>query len=276
MEAGILELATGWEPQLAVFLLALARMTGLFAIAPLFACAALPGRLRVLIAAGAALCLAPVIGGGSESAAALLADPFTAALALAAEAGIGVAVGLVAAVAVGAARAAGGLISQDLGLTIGGVIDPLSGGDSPALANLKAGLAVMVLLGLDLHHHLIRILAGSFDAVPPGALVRGGASGLAPERLRDLAAGEGAFLFAAAVQIALPVIAALFLVSAAMAVLARAVPEMNVFVAGFGARSLVGLWVTALMFPLLLGAFTFLGERMVASGWAVVRAVSGS
>ena len=87
---------------------------------------------------------------------------------------------------------------------------------------------------------------------------------------------EGQGLFEAAVRLGLPVAATLLLVTGAMALLARAVPEMNVFILGFGLRVLVGLWVMVLTVPLVVRVFQVLFENASRDAEAALRGLAGS
>ena len=68
----------------------------------------------------------------------------------------------------------------------------------------------------------------------------------------------------------------LLMVSVAMGFLARAVPEMNVFIIGFGLRGLVGLWVLVLTIPLMARVFQVLFEKAARESGEILRALAGS
>jgi flagellar biosynthetic protein FliR len=65
--------------------------------------------------------------------------------------------------------------------------------------------------------------------------------------------------FVAALQIGLPVLAALFMAELLLGLLAKAAPQMNLLIVGFGVKSLVLLTLGALALPLLPSAV----ERLV-------------
>ncbi|SVC42082.1 uncharacterized protein METZ01_LOCUS294936, partial [marine metagenome] len=66
-------------------------------------------------------------------------------------------------------------------------------------------------------------------------------------------------VFIIGVKIAAPIMTALFLVTAAMGVLARTVPQMNVFMVGFPVQISVGLGAFLVCMPL----FAMLVERLI-------------
>ena len=57
-------------------------------------------------------------------------------------------------------------------------------------------------------------------------------------------------IFTVAIKISAPIMIALFLVSVAMGVLARTVPQMNVFIVGFPVQLAIGLFVMISSLPL--------------------------
>src|SRR3546814_9597415 len=72
-----------------------------------------------------------------------------------------------------------------------------------------------------------------------------------------------ALLVLAAIEIAAPLLAALFLADFALGLLSRAAPEMHVFVLGLPVKILLTLTLTGLALPLLPGAVSTLTDRIV-------------
>ncbi len=262
-------------PQLAVFILVLVRLSGLFLAAPFFSGPVVPQRLKVLFAVAAAGCLAPVFSGQGEQAMAALRHPLFAVLAVAVELGIGLAIGFLAGVVIGAIQTAGYYIAQDIGYTIANIIDPLSDLQTSVIGQLKAMVALELFLLLDLHHHLLRLLSTSFEWIPLATLVKKSADIGYGGAFKEIASQQGTFLLDTAARLALPITVTLILVTTAMAFLSRAVPELNVFISGFAVRILIGVWVLILLFPFLDRILQPSFERMVRDGWAFLRMLSG-
>jgi flagellar biosynthetic protein FliR len=259
----------------AAVLLALVRVTGIFLAAPFYSGTSVPPQVKVGLAFFMTACIIPLFGDqGPEALAAFVALP-TLAIAVAGELLIGFAIGFAGSVALGAVQTAGYLIAQDIGLTIANVIDPITSIQTSVIGQLKLALALFIFIGLDFHHAFARVVAESFRILPlaslPGKIVGGGF-----ERIGALAIAQGSWLFDAAVRLAIPVTVSLLLVTIAMGLLARAVPEMNVFIIGFGLRVLVGLWVLLISVPVLAEVFRALFERAVRDAAAAVRALAGA
>jgi flagellar biosynthetic protein FliR len=102
---------------------------------------------------------------------------------------------------------------------------------------------LLIFLSTEAHHLLLRGLAYSFHAVPLLGWDFGGSSVEAVVRL-------SADLWQVALRIGAPLLAAQFLAKVLLALLARAAPQMNVFMAGFPLQIGGGLLMLALMLPM--------------------------
>ena len=104
------------------------------------------------------------------------------AIAVAGEVFIGLAIGFVAMLVVAAADAAGELIGFEMGLSIGVVFNPSTGGQEGLVTRLLNTLALLLFLAVNGHHLLIRAVAVSFERLRPGAALEprdGGGHGVA-------------------------------------------------------------------------------------------------
>src|SRR5204863_4457051 len=113
----------------------------------------------------------------------------------------------------------------------------------------KVLLATLVYLLINGHHLLIAALSDSFRSVPLLGLKfsQGVALHLSDTLMRDV--------FRMGVEIAGPALVTLFLVTIAMAFMARTAPEMNIFALSFSLRLAVGFVVIALGVGLFVVGF---------------------
>jgi flagellar biosynthesis protein FliR len=258
----------------AVFLIAMVRMSGIFIVAPFWSGSGMPVRMKVGLALFLTVCAAPLFADRGPEALARISTPLGLVVAGASELSIGFVLGMAGAAAMAAIQTAGGLIAQDMGLTIANVIDPITSSQNSVVGQLQLALALFVFLALDFHHALVRLVVKSFELIPLGGLpdrfFAGGAS-----RMGELALSQGSAMWDAAVRLALPVSVTLFLVTIAMGFLGRAVPEMNIFILGFPLRVLVGLWVLVISVPLMAAAFGALFERAARDAAVALRVLAG-
>lgn len=249
-------------PGLDAYLLVFGRVSGLFLSAPVFSSRQLPVMVRVLLTAALAVMLARMvhIPQGTE-----LANSGLFIMALAGEVLIGYAIGFVAYFIFAAVQLAGQLVDMQMGFGIVNVINPESGATSPLVGSLFYLVALLVYLGLNGHHQLLMAVYDSYRFIPVlGVDLAGGFARL----LVDL----GAFMFVAAVKIAAPVVAAVFVADVALGFMARSVPQMNVFLVGIPLKILAGLVMLLLTMPVFVWVlqvyfdrfFSYLDQALMA------------
>jgi flagellar biosynthetic protein FliR len=229
------------------------RCLGVFAVAPLLGSRFVPVQARVALGIIFALLLvplaassaggAPFASGPADPWGAVLASPAAYLLRCIAELLLGLAIGYLSLLFLAAVQMAGQIIDTELGFGMVSVLDPQSGSQLPLVGSLLNLVALLVFLALDGHLLLLRAVKESVVLVPPGAV--GLVAGTGELFLRAFAAS-----FATALKLAAPVLAALFLTSAALGIVARTVPQMNVFVVGLPLRVGVGLAILLLSLPL--------------------------
>jgi flagellar biosynthetic protein FliR len=240
---------------LPLFLLALTRVSGMVFLAPVFGSPALPAKVKALLALLLAMIFFPMLRGPVPS-----WDLGGLLLAAGGELAVGMAIGFAASLLFAGVHLAGQIVDQELGLQGANLLDPSSEETVTIAGQFKMILATLVFLLINGHHFLIGAVGDSFRAVPPLAFSPSAGAAL------SLSDGLAGGLFRMAVQIAAPTLVTVFLVTVAIAFMARAVPEMNVFVMGFALRLAAGLAVLALGVGLFVSEFA---ERVVEHARAV-------
>ncbi|MEO9247813.1 flagellar biosynthetic protein FliR [Citricoccus nitrophenolicus] len=244
---------------LQAYLLVLLRITLFIAIAPPFSNASFPWRIKGLVAFGLAVPFSSrveVPDGGLGTGALLAAGT--------AEAATGAVLGVLVMVAFGAVASAGSLIDLASGFQMATVYDPGSMVNGAQFTRLFQNGAIALMLAGGLHIPLFMGLGTSFDAIALGTL---------PEMSSAAAAVAAAFtgMFAAAAQIAAPLIAILFLADVGLGLLTRVAPTLNAFSLGFPLKILVTLAFGGLVFAALPAALDQLND----SALDLIRRVSG-
>ncbi len=158
-----------------------------------------------------------------------------------------------------AVQFAGEIIGIDIGFGIVNIIDPMSAEQISVIGTFKNLIAIVTFLAIDGHHVLLNALTMSFQMLPLGGIYLTPGLG---EGIIDLTAG----VFVMAVQMAAPVITVLFLTSLALGIIARTVPQMNVFIVGFPLKIGVGVMMLMLSLPLfqvvLIKLFARIGPNL--------------
>lgn len=219
--------------QVASLFLVLMRTTGLVVTAPILGHRAVPAPVKAGLAAVLALGLArgALIAPGALPL--IVAAPI--------ELLIGLSLGTVISIGFQAIELGGRLISLQMGLSLGAVLSPTAREGGTPFDPFFSILAGLLFLALDLHLAVVRVLASSFTTLPIG--------GGWPTDLWLLSGQLIALALQLGTRIAMPVALVLLLTELAVALLARAIPTINVFMLGLPLKIMVGLAVTALALP---------------------------
>jgi flagellar biosynthetic protein FliR len=241
-------ISTAW---LNGFLLALARASAWTIVTPPFRSTVIPVRIRVALSVALAFVVAPQLAPDH-------ADLTTAALvgAVIAQVAVGLALGFVVMLMLAGIQAAGHIIDVLAGFGLASIYDPMSGAASSPFGRLYELLATVLLFAINGHIVIVGGFLRSFDAIPATSLDLGAFAELLTDGLSDM--------FVAAVQIALPLGAALFVADIALGLLGKAAPRINVLVLGLGAKALIALVVAGLALPLLPQAVRTLTSRSMS------------
>ncbi len=207
---------------MAALMFPLARLLGLTMAAPIFSNRGVPVRVR--LAVGLAMALAvlpalppmPAVAPGSGLGLAILAQ----------QTFIGIAVGLMVRLVLGAVDLAGATIAMQMGLSFAMFFDQDAGGQTSVVSDFLNYVALMLLLAMNGHLIIVQVLVHSFewlpiDITPVNAMGWG------------YLARAGTTVFAAGLLLSLPVVAVLLVSSIALGVLTRAAPQLNLFAVGF-------------------------------------------
>ena len=230
----------GWP----TLVLVSARVGGMFFTAPLWTLASIPGRLR---AAMALVLSAGIAAGMPPEAGAVTTGGF--AVAAAVETLIGVIIGLSAAVLLHGVAVAAEVVALQMGLSLGASFSPSIEITVPGIGEIKGLLVLALYTALDGHLALVRGLGASMQILPPAAPL-------------DAAAGLAAALeftgqvFSVAIQAAAPLIVALSVTHAALAILNRAVPQLNTLMVSVPITVAVGLLLLGASLPVTTGFVT--------------------
>ena len=226
------------------FLLVLARVGGSLIFVPLPGVRSAPEPARIALALGFTLALYaqwPMVRADTVTVATL------AGWALA-EAAVGLAIGVSAAIALEAFTLAAQVLGLQAGYAYASTIDPNTEADSGILLVFAQLMSGMLFFTMGLDREILRLFALSLEKVPAGAYVF---SRAAAEPLIRL----GATLFAVGVRLALPVVALLVMVDVALALLGRINAQLQLLSLAFPAKMLTALillaWISS-MFPRLL------------------------
>jgi flagellar biosynthetic protein FliR len=239
--------------QLIAVILGAIRASAWLVICPPFNSRIIPGPVKALLSVGLALPMSPYL---KDSVPSLQ----TSALIVSAgeQVVVGAALGFITLMFFSALQAAGDLLDVFGGFTLAFAFDPLSMAQSSVFGRLYNLMAVTLLFASGGHLVVLRGFLQSYQALP----LNGTLSGEAFSRLITSGVGE---LFLAALQIAGPLIAVLFLTDVAFGLLNRVAPALNAFSLGFPAKILLTLTLAGTAIAVLPKALDSLVDRAVSA-----------
>jgi flagellar biosynthesis protein FliR len=248
-------LIQGINPQhIYAFFLVLTRITPLFLVAPVFSSTMLLPSVRSVIGVAIAIGLTGIAGHGQT----LPTDVLPLFGLLIENFLVGFALAYTISCVFASVQAAGVFADSFAGFSLGQTVDPINGNPGGALTNLYSVFGFVIFLVIGGDAWTLRGLAATFSAVPIGDAVR----------LKPLAyQAEAAFsaVFVGAVEIAAPLMLALIVSDIAFGMLAKVVPQLNVFSVGLPMKVTVALLVVAASLPFLGSWMTAQLETSVSS-----------
>jgi len=252
----LLALAAFWWP--------FCRTLAMLSAAPMIGEASVPVTVRVLLALPLSVVLMP-----ASHATALAVSPFSLqGIWLAAEQGlIGFGMGLTLHLAVAVISTAGFLLASQLGLAMAVLNDPINGSSSDVITAMVNVLCMLAFFGLDGHLLFVSILGQSFQAWPVG-------TGLSMVTLQNLAYNV-AWVFSAALLLALPVVLAALVVQMGMGFLNRAAPALNLFSLGYSLVTLLGLFMLLQILGTVPAHYLHMTQQLLDSLTQSMRAAHG-
>lgn len=212
---------------------------------PFFGGVYAPPHVRVGLTVLVAMILAPVVTLPAAMA------PAGLTVVIAREIAIGLAIAFAIRVLVAGAEFAGHFSGFQIGLSIGSLIDPLTGVRNNIIAILYVNVAIVVCLATNAHHLLLRALVDSYQALPVGI---GAVDPAVTARVASLLG----VVFVIGVRVAAPIVIVLLLVELALGLLGRVAPALNVMIAGAPVRLIVGLLIvaaTVTVFPSMISHY---------------------
>lgn len=246
------------EPLIA-YLLASVRIMAWLAIVPPFSSRAVPAMAKVVIALGLAFAVTPTITGDIPvSFAALAVNVVTQVL-------VGAGMGFVTYLLFQAIATAGSLIDMFGGFALAQGFDPLGLTMNTVFGKFHQMLATMLLFASGGHLLVVGGLLKTFDFLPVGR---------SPELdgPTDLLVTAFGMFFTTAVQIALPMIAVLFIADLGLALLTKVAPQLNAINVMFPAKIGLTLLLLGLSFPVLPEAM----ERLVDLANEAMATIAGA
>lgn len=161
---------------------------------------------------------------------------------------IGILLGATARVTLAALQVAGAVIAQQMGLGFVTSVDPTQGQQGVLVGNFLTLLGVTLLFATDSHHLVIAALNDSYKVFSPGETMSSG-------DIAALATSAFSAAFRIGLQLSAPFLVFGLVFNIGLGVLARLMPQMQVYFVGVPLSIFAGFLILALVLAAMMGTF---------------------
>jgi len=244
-------------PQLQMFFFVFLRVAAILMTIPVFESRSIPHLFKLGLAFAASLMLFPLL---KLNAGPIASSIVGLSIGAAGEILLGLVIGFSVKMIFTGIKIAGQLMGYQMGMAITNIMDPDTSQQVPLLAQFNNLFALLVFIAINAHYWFIKALLQSYRLVPPLNFHFGNSL---MEQLIQL----GGNMFVIAIQVGAPVIAALLITSVAFGLIARTVPQMNIFIIAMPLKIGAGLLFIGLSLTyfsaFLKKVFSGLGQHLL-------------
>ncbi|HOW57786.1 MAG TPA: flagellar biosynthetic protein FliR [Smithellaceae bacterium] len=246
------------------FILVLLRVSAIVVTIPVISDKAVPVRFKAALSVLITLIVFPLVLSKIPKPSQMEAIVFM--YRMAGEVLIGVIIGFVARLVFTGIQIAGNLIGFQMGFAIANVIDPLTSDQVSIIAEFQYLMAMLVFLVVDAHHIFFSAIVQSYTIVNPFSFHFSG-------QLMQLIFDFSKNMFVVAVKIGAPLMAVMLFTNVVLGIIARTVPQINVFIVGFPLQIAMGLVFIGITAPLFVKMTQGLYENLGPSIMSLLRSM---
>jgi flagellar biosynthesis protein FliR len=161
---------------------------------------------------------------------------------------VGIVLGMLSRLTIASLQIAGSVVAQQMGLGFVTAVDPTQGQQGMIVGNFLGVLGVTMIFATDLHHMVIVALNDSYTLFHPGEVPIFG-------DIASLFSTTVAGAFRIGIQLSAPFIAFGLLFNLGLGILARLMPQMQVFFVGMPLSILAGFLILVLVLGAMMMTF---------------------
>lgn len=219
------------------FLLIFTRLGAMVMVMPALGETSIPARVRLILSLSISFMIYGLV---RESIPLIPDDPIALGILLTIEVLIGLMIGFSVRLLVSALHVGGTVIAMQSGLAMAQAFDPAQGGQSSLVATFMTLLGVTLVFVTDLHHLMISAMHNSYMLFPIGSAIDVGS-------FAELIADTVANSFKLGLQIAAPIIVYALVFNAGLGIIARLVPQLQVFFVAMPINITMGFIILAVV-----------------------------
>jgi flagellar biosynthesis protein FliR len=223
------------------FILVLLRVSAIVVTIPVFNDTSVPARLKAALSILITLIIFPVV---------LPKIPHPAnyhvlilMYRMAGEVMIGLIIGFAARLIFAGILIAGDMIGFQMGLSIANVIDPMTSEQESIITELQYLISLLIFLAVDAHHIFFSAIIQSYSILNPLTFHFSG-------QLMQLIFDFSKDMFVIALKLSAPLMAVLLFTNVGLGMVARTVPQINIFIVGMPLQIAIGLIFLGLTAPM--------------------------
>lgn len=229
----------------AIFVLVFARVGAMVMLLPGFGESNIPARVKLSIALLLTLIILPLHRNAYHVD---LSSISSLGVLMVHELIIGIVLGATARVTLSALNVAGSVIAQQLGLGFVTAVDPTQGQQGQIIGNFLTILGLTLLFATDSHYLVIAALSESYRIFSPGEIMPTG-------DVAALATSAFSAAFKIGLQLSAPFLVFGLVFNIGLGVLARLMPQMQVYFVGVPLAIMAGFLIFAVVIAALMGTF---------------------
>lgn len=233
-----------------MFFLILARIIGMFIIAPILSSSFISNQIKIALT----LMLTFIVFNFQKSYIYFDLDVYYALLIIK-ELSIGFSLGFVMYMYIAVFNMAGEFIDAQIGFSMVSFFDPASNTNDTITGTMYYTMAILILFTINGHHLIIEAIMHSFDILPIGTVV-------IKQEIYAQMIKIFVQTFGISFKIASPIVAAIFIANVTLGFLAKTVPQMNVFVVGMPLKVAMGFAMLLILMPFLIKSTNNIFQEM--------------
>jgi len=248
--------------QMILFMLIFVRLTGMLFLLPIFGHTVVQAKFRIGLAFFTAIIIYPLLELNVPN----VTNIPSFAWVMIKEALIGIVIGYFTLYLFAAVSFAGSILDMQMGFAMLQLPDPVSEKNmSTASGVLFSLIFTIVFLMFNGHYFLILALEKSFMLIPPG-FAKFPAEGLATAATEALAT-----LMEIALRLASPVLVVMIVTSVTLGIIAKTMPQMNIFFVGMPLKIGAGFFAIIVALPSLVSLFESVTKQLYIDIWTLLK-----
>lgn len=236
--------------QYQLFILIFVRVSGIFIFSPFFSSQNIPNIMKIGLSFSITLLIAIVIPIDVDIENQILL------IVIIKELMVGIIIGFISYVFMTAFYVLGQIVDMNIGFGMANVVDPQNKVQVPLMGNFYYILSFLFMLLINGHHKVISALIDSYNYIPIGKLIYN-------DNVIEIIVNALVKSFEIGFKLSLPVVAIIFLTDIVLGIMAKAIPQMNVFVIGMPLKVFIGLAIIMITIPIFYNSIVEIFNIMV-------------